>query len=307
MLRALLLSSVLLSAMVPAASARLVYHRTGTNQIVAARDDGSRARVITHGQDVLVAPNGRHALVATYRRGGAGPDMRLVSTSGGRARLLLRDAGFVERSFGGPNWSPNSRYVVAPDASGFTHLFDVKARRHRKLNAALFGSGSFSPDSSRLALALGDLDEDHSHVFLYSLRRERFKKLRYQGDLLTWGRGGLAYYTGWGLEVRTRPRGRAHRLMAHPPGRSVRPWDWSAGGHVLLAETEKLYEPMRAVLIKPASGAVRTLPNSFSEVNDLSRNGKRVLGVIDGNVVSVAPNGSTRVLARGADSPSWNR
>jgi len=60
------------------------------------------------------------------------------------------------------------------------------------------------------------------------------------------------------------------------------------------------------VLIDPQTKVARTLSPVFSEIDGVSRHGERVLGVVDGNVVSVGHDGRTSVLAPGAISPSWN-
>jgi ATP phosphoribosyltransferase len=96
--------------------------------------------------------------------------------------------------------------------------------------------------------------------------------------------------------------------MKHPSSeRTVLPLDWSADGSRLLAQVGGGPEPTRAVVITAATGAVKTLPLEFDDVVDFSRNGKRVLGIVGGDVVSVRLDGATRVLARNANSPSWNR
>jgi WD40 repeat protein len=275
---------------------------------VVARDDGSQARVVTRGLRALLAPNGRRVLVAARRRSGDWPDLRLVSARGGRARVLMRNAEFEPGDEGPlPAWAPNSRHVVAGNANnGIAFLFDVRRRRRRDLDRGFYAGGSFSPDSSRLALALGDARSQYPAVFLYGMRSRKTRLGFRRGNFVKWGRRGLAYAGPKGLMVRARPRGRSRLLFRHPPRASVQPVDWSADGRWILAAVKRSSARTLAVLIKKSSGERRTLPTAFAEVSDLSRSGKRVLGVVDGNVVSVHRSGTLRVLARSADSPSWN-
>src|SRR5207237_363393 len=51
------------------ALATIVFHRTGTNRIVAARDDGSHARTVARGCYALLAPRG--GLVAVAGKAGS--------------------------------------------------------------------------------------------------------------------------------------------------------------------------------------------------------------------------------------------
>lgn len=309
MLRGTMLGLALAAAAPSPAAAVLVYHRPGTHRIIAARNGGAHARQVGHGIDAQIAPDGRHALLCATRHSGEIFDVRVVSTSGGHSHVLLRDAEFGNRNIGGrPAWSPNSRSVVSADGSGFVFLIDPRHHRRRNLHAAMYGGGSFSPDSSRLALDLGDARDDSGALWLYGRRSKRFDQLGYDAALPTWGRGGLSYYDAKGLELRTGPRKRARRLVTHPPNQTVKPVDWSRSGKRLLAEVEKdAFGVERAILITPSTGAVHTVPGAFTEVSGLSRKGNRILGVIGGNVVSVEPNGTTHVLARNADHPSWSR
>jgi hypothetical protein len=88
---------------------------------------------------------------------------------------------------------------------------------------------------------------------------------------------------------------------------TLAPVDWSADGKRLLTQVVFDVGETQAVLINVATGRVQRLPNDFVEVRDLSRDGRRVLGVIGDDVVSVRADGTALVLARGADSPSWTR
>jgi hypothetical protein len=308
MLRVFLVSSVLFAAAAPAAHGRLVYHRTHTRKIVAARDDGSHASVIARGRRALIAPSGKRAIIATRARHGADFDLRLVSTRGGRPRMLLPHAEFNPGDQGPePSWAPDSRHIVAGDAdSGEAFLLEAKKRNRRDLDRRFYAGGSFSPDSSRLVLALSDLFDENSGVFTYGLRSRRFHAV-FDGDTLRWGQSGIAYWDNKGLKVRSRPTDRPRLLAAHPSDGPLQPVDWSADGNRLLAEIVPFNGPRHAVLLDLSSGMAHTVPVGFSQITDLSKNGRRVLGVIGGNVVAVAPDGSVRILASNADEPSWNR
>jgi hypothetical protein len=309
MARMILIALAMSSSVAPAAQARLLYHRSHTNKIVAAHDDGSHARLIARGRRALLAPNGRHAIVSFPRRR-TYPDLRVVATTRGRARVLLHKVEFEPGDDGPePGWSPDSRHVVAGRASdSVAFVIDTRNRRRRDLDQYSYGSGSFSPDGQRLALAIGDISLPHSSVFVYGMNSHKIRQAFHGGDAVQWGSGGLAYWNSKGLMLRRRPRSRPRLLVAHPARAIIRPVDWSANGRRLLAQIQSAPgEPRHAVIVNPKTRAAHVVPGAFEEVADLSRNGRRILGVMDGNVVAVAPNGHVRVLARDADSPGWNR
>ena len=64
---------------------------------------------------------------------------------------------------------------------------------------------------------------------------------------------------------------------------------------------------LQPVMIDPRTRTNRVVPQDFSELDGLSRHGKLILGVVNGNVVAATLPGSVRVLATGAVTPSWTR
>jgi WD40 repeat protein len=309
MIRAALVVALASVALPAAARAVVVYHRAHTNQIVAARNDGSRPHVVASGQNARVSPNGCKVLFARHVRKRTYPDLRLVSVLGGRSRLLLHDVGFGDGfSTLHPSWSPNSRSIVAGDASdGAGYLFDAKTRRRTDLQTyrtgLAFTGASFSVDSSRLAVELSDVRD--TKLFLYRRGHRGFKSI-VRGMSPVWGRGGIAFSTDRGLELVPR-LGAPKRLLVADTTASVQPVAWSAASGRLLAARESSNGRAKALLVTPATKRVVTFSQDFSEVDALSRDGKRVLGVVDGDVVAAAADGSSQMLAAGADNASWNR
>jgi hypothetical protein len=308
MLRGFFLAVGLLLACVSPAGATLVYQRTGVREIVAARDDGSHSHVIAHGINPIVSPSGRWVAFAKRRRVDA--DLRLVSIEGGQSRLLRHD--FPACACGPPIaqlkpvWSPDSRYLVALDASdGVAHLFDVARKSDRELTSG-YGSGGFSPDASRVAVGYSDGSSSFSQLAIYNIEHRQFRQIG-PGDAPVWGRQGLAFVRPAGLVFEEQIGGRA-RLLVPRKGRGfIYPVDWSADGEKLLAAVGSDEFALKALLITPNSGATVTLAPTFSEVDALSKHGTWVLGVAGNNVLAVKADGTTRVLAQNAVSASWTK
>ena len=104
-----------------------------------------------------------------------------------------------------------------------------------------------------------------------------------------------------------RHAGGQSRLLVPASTSVLYPLGWSAGGGRLLAAQGETEFTLKALLITPSSGQVVTFAPTFSEIDGLSKNGRHVLGVVDGNVVTAAADGSSRVLASSASSASWTR
>lgn len=98
------------------------------------------------------------------------------------------------------------------------------------------------------------------------------------------------------------------RLLV-PSGSSpfLYPVEWSRDGHRLLAAQGESDFALHALMIVPSTCRVTTLSPVFSQVDALSRDGNTILGVIDGDVVTVTADGAVTVLAHGAVNPSWTR
>ena len=310
MWRATALAVVL--GLLPAACARasVAYERQADGAIVVADARGGHPRVVAHGQTPELAPDGRHVAYVVHRFG-RGDAARVVGAHGGRPWTLLPD------TIGSPavTWSPDGRYAVA----GFEQacLVDVRLRRRRCLRLGLEGYGGavFSP-SGRTLLVDDEILPDDSELVRVSMRRGYLGRLPGTGYLPVWGRRWLAWlstdathYAGptfYGLGVTRDLRLRGKRtLLTTGADDALAPLAWSADGRRLLV-AESVQGGVRALLLSPATGAVVTLPTPFSGVAALSRDGRRVLGTIGDDVVSVRDDGTVTVLATGATSPSWD-
>jgi hypothetical protein len=312
MRRAVLLSVFFLLALAGNASAVLVYQQPVTQAIVAARDDGSGAKVIAHGSYPAVSLDGRRVafLASSNTVGSTGP-ARLVATSGGPSRQLLRNSFAVTSR--AAVWSPDDRHLLVGSTSG-AWLIDVVHHRRRLIPIEDgYGGAMFSEDGLRVLV--DDLvPHGEEYVAESRLGTRTVKKLPGRG-LPVWGKGGLAYAesdethgdrgTFRRIVLRKKLEGRARVLLRTGP-QLLYPVAWSAGGtRLLVAEGQFDGSSLRAALIDPNTGGVQTLPIAFSAIEGLSRDGTRVLGEMGGNVVSVGVAGDVRVLAQGATSPSW--
>jgi hypothetical protein len=284
-----------------ARGAVLVYQDRHTNDILAAYATGSQARVIAHGHEPFVSPDGRR--VAFFKRATrqSNDDLYVVSTKGGRPRLVARGA-WTQTDPRSQMWSPDSRHLVVGDVTGYAaFLVDVVRRTRRVVPLDSFGGVSFSPSGKQFAIV-----DDHGRgADIYVLRSDgsHSRHLAAEAGWPVWGRPGIAFATGAGVVLKPGPGKRGRRLA------SARPIAWSVDGSVLLGATRcDSVDSCRALLIDPTTGATRELPFTFTPLDGLSRDGSLVLGEMDGNVVSARADGTNlRVLAREATAATWTR
>lgn len=296
---AALLALVVAVLVAPDASgAVLVYQDPHTNDIYAAYATGSHARVIAHGREPFVSPDGRRVAFFKRARGQSLDNLYVVSTKGGRARLVVRDAWTQTDP---QMWSPDSRHLVVGSTYA-AFLVDVVRRTHREVPLESFGGVSFSPSGKQFALVDANLRDPDIYVFRSDGSHPRL--LAAEAGWPVWGRPGIAFSTGAGLVLKPGP-GKRGRVLS----RSARAIAWSADGGVLLGATRcDSPDSCRAVLIDPTTGATRELPFTFTPLDGLSGDGSLVLGEMDGNVVSVRADGTKlRVLAHEATAATWTR
>jgi len=294
---------VVLAGTAPSAGAVLVYVRPSSQEVVVARDDGSAPQVVAqHSIYARVSPDGRQLVYEPSRRGGG---LRLMSVHGGRSWFVASDPsaspGFPSS---GVAWSPNGRYIaVGQDPVGLV-VYDV-ARRRRLFRSPLlsFGGASFSPDSSHLVYQSSGIREDNLGVT--SVTKIELRLLARNADTPVWGRGGLAFTRSKkppGIALKTRRSSQLIVPFGFPS--LLFAVDWSRDGRRLLAVRAP---PVRALLVTPSTRQITTLSPTFSEVDALSRDGTTILGVINGDVVTVTASGTATVIAHGAVNPSWTR
>jgi len=255
----------------------------------------------------------------------------VVPAAGGRSRTLLRnweDTGAVA-------WAPNARTVAAVTGPqlGTKRLILINVATGRIVRTVAtapdFGSVSFAPNGSRLAYSVA-VGQTGSDIFTagtsggapVALTRDH----RSSGPV--WGRH-------WIVFSRSRPPARQgdapkldlylvepsghglHRLTHTNPGfllQGLVATAWSADGTRLLAEFTG-QDTSYAETVNPVTGQVRRLGTAAQGLVGyaLSANGRTVLATTggpdpsDSNVVAVPYGGGRlRVLARHAQSPSWN-
>jgi WD40-like Beta Propeller Repeat len=300
-------------AAAPPAAAVLVYQSTETRQgserhvVVAARNDGSHARVVAGGFAPSVSPDGR--LVAYFTTGRSGIDLYVTRTEGGATPRLLIHAkayhwGYLLL------WSPDSRFLLAPRLSGpGAYLVDVRRGTRRLTPTRQYAGAAFSPDGSRIVLDEAfDCDDCSDRlVLLRSGSLEKERTIRGFGP--AWGARGLAFARRNRIMI-VRDIDSQPKTLLSADREVLVPVDWSASGRRLLAVTATRFPTatFRGLLVRRADGAATEVPYAFRTVVALSRDGRTILGESPGSdVVSVAADGTERVLARRARRPSWTK
>lgn len=295
----------LLSALglVAPAHATLVYERpTEQGDVVAARNDGSRAHVIAHGLVPRTSPDGR--LVAYFRSTRRESDLYVVGIGGSHLRRLAR--GAADYGPGSLIWSADSRRILVGRAQGSdAFLIDLRAhtRRHVRL-ADDFSSAAFDPRGNRF-VACTAFQRSTPQLTLFGSAGEAHEPLGNGCDPV-WGRKGLAFSRSHRILFRAQVR-RGSRTLLRMDASTLYPVDWSQTGGRLLVFARHARSAGRAITIGLESRRVRQSVATLSDVDDLSRDGQQILGVAGGNVVETTINGQPQVLAYGAIFPSWSK
>ena len=270
---------------------------------MASRPDGSDPRVVAHGFAPQVSPNGHY--VAYFTPGGSEGDKLYVVGVRGLHRRLLTGGVFApptrDRSVA---WSPDERYLVVGNVRGRGgYLVDVRAGTRAPVRTEDdYGGASFAPDGETFAIVnlFGTAD-------LFAVRTaDRRKRPLGSGFAPVWGIPGLAFAREHRVLLRPRIDGSA-RTVYQKADSVVVPVDWSADGEWLLIAryVSTPASGIRAILRDPDAGT-RVLPGKFAAIAGLSRDGTRVLGEQNGNVVAANRAGGVRVLAQHATRPSWS-
>jgi Tol biopolymer transport system component len=300
---ATLAASMLLTA---PAQAVLVYERPDARQVVAAQNDGSAPRVLFRGADPQVPPDGR---TVTFLRASAHTsDLRLGDIDGTHSSRLLRD-GHLQWPLANEAWAPNGEFVVAADAVAKAHVFDPMANQLGSIerDGWVYTSSAFSPKSTRILFDRAPVEDPGAPGILELRGRDGRNPERVgRGDYPVWGPGGIAYTARDGIRLRRGLHGRSRLILKEQFGFRW-PVAWSKDGRRLLVARGVSDQARHAVIVVPEKGRIFILPQTFSEISDLSKDGKRVLGVVANDVVSIGTGGRSRTLARNAESPSWTK
>ncbi len=276
--------------------------------IVSARPDGSHPRRIAVGGEPLISPSGRWI---AYIGSGARPGLRLIGSTGGRARVIASAHEPLA-------WSQDSTHLLASAAQG-VRLVDVgtgTSELIRLRGDAGSGSFSFAPDGRSFAYQQSD------NIYSYSLATGTTTQLtsgRRAGTPL-WGRGGLAYQ-------RFGKGPKAGIWVMHdgqPPGEQITaahegisPAAWSADGTRMLAANPSTNNG-RLWAVNVTAHTARQLTPWRGDLypQGLSRDGRTVLAAVGcgggdspyGEVETIPFAGGTPTLiVRGPCRASWNR
>jgi hypothetical protein len=270
--------------------------------IVVAHNDGSGARVVAHGHNPLIAPNGKSVAYFARPRDGSYDNLRLVPVAGGRSRLLLRHS-FVPDPRVPFAWSHDSRRIVASSADRpEAALVDVRTRKRRNVEVDFQCDGaSFSPDDSQVVI---DNGAPHGSTLLLARVSGGRSRAIADGGGAVWVHDGI-FFTHNGIRWLRRPDAQPRTVYkGHGTPLLVTVGASADGGTVLVAEGPSDDE-MSPVLIGAKSHTARSVPAVFSDIDAVSRHGRRVLGVAGGNVVVAARDGTTTIVATHAFNPSW--
>jgi hypothetical protein len=297
-------TAIAMLAFAAPADAVLVYQGQPVNggdaPIVAAKNDGSEARVIAAGLGPRVSPSGHKVAYAS------GLSLWVVGNRGRRRHLLTRGA-YNTGAFLPFVWSHDDRHLIASTTGDGAWLIDVRDRTktRMRLNKEYIGA-SFAPGDSMFAIASFSEVNDGTFtaIRIPSLKRHPLG----DGVAPMWGEHGLAFNRAGRLLLLTHLYERPETLLR----RGAVPFDWSADGKRLLAyENDSLAH--QALLIDLGPRHIKRLKQHIFPAQ-LSRDGTEVLGETgqspneaDGDVVVREPKGTLKVLATNATRPSWTK
>jgi Tol biopolymer transport system component len=335
---AALAAAAALLALPSAAQATLVFTRKTLHPVIwAANDNGSHARVIVHGTNPRISPDGK--TIAYYRQ---------QKAHGYRAELMVTAAdgsGSPDRLLGNWSepfvfdWSPDSTTVAAitgPETGKKRLvLISVATGAQRTISKGYFGGVSFSPDGGQIAFSKAGSENypPRSDVYSFDLATGKTTQLTHdkRSETPLWGPAGQIVFIKL-LGEKTRKYGpKSDLFLIDASGGQVKrlthtkvepllfglsPTQWSASGKQLLTEFGG-QDTTYAVTVNPKTGAERTLTRERETGfvgTALSADGSTVLGSIGGfepgpghKVVTIPyAGGKPKMLAANASEPDWN-
>jgi Tol biopolymer transport system component len=335
---AALAAAAALLALPAAAQATLVFTRHTLNPVIwSANDDGSHARVIVHGTNPRISPDGK--TIAYYRiqkAHGYRAELVVIPADGsGSPRLLL------------PNWSESYVFDWSPDSTTVAAitgpvtgkkrlvLINVASGEQRTISKGFFSGVSFAPEGGQIAFSKAGSENypPRSDVFGFDLATGKTTRLTHDKRSQTplWGPNGQIVFIEL-LGEKSRKYGpKSDLFLMDASGGQVKrlthtkvdpllfglsPTQWSASGKQLLTEFGG-QDTTYAVTVNPLTGAEKTLTKERETGfvgTALSADGSTVLGSIGGfepgpghKVVTIPyKGGKPKTLANNASEPDWN-
>ena len=307
----------------------LVYtrHLNGEAQAVwIAHLDGSHPRLLVRqGLFGAVSPDGRWVAydrcLASRERchtGNAPFALFLISTSGGKARLLARSTTY-------PSWSPKSDRIVGLRRNLLVSI-DLDGKTKLLERSPAIAGWSFSPDGEWLVYAEARQHTGcDSDLFVVPARGGEERRLTRGRDVFpVWGTHWIAFSRypkscAYARRIwRIRPDATGERPVTAPPApRFARngyygldPIDWTPDEIALLGGLATEWGP-EAIRVDVTTGAFRRLSGYALDVSSDGRFALVDSGGSEGpqTIASVRiSDGRRRVLAHGDVAfPSWNR
>jgi len=339
LLAATVIAGLLFAFLLPAvARATLVFQRGLTSPSVwTAADNGAGARKLASGSMPRISPDGSTVAYSVTPSGGEyKPQLMVVPAAGGTPRLLAN--GW--RNPYAFAWSPDSKRiatVIGPEVGAQQLVvIEVATGASRTVASGYFYGVSFSPDGTTLVYgrAASEAYPQRSDVYTAAVAGGPPRAITSDHRSLDplWGPSNRIVFVKL-LEANRRRYGPKNELyLMNPNGSAVRrlthtkvgslvqgltPTDWSSSGARLLSEFVG-QDTSYAVTVNALTGAQREVAGGGRGTfvgTALSGNGATVLGFTGGfepgprhNVVTVPyAGGRTRVIARNALNPDWNR
>ncbi len=336
---AALTAAAALLALPAAAQATLVFTRNIFHpQVWVANDNGSGAKLLAHGRQPRVSPDGQTVVYERSQKShGYRAELMLVSANGGSAPQLLLTNWAEPFVF---SWSPDSSTIAVVAGSGIGSrrllAIDLANGSQQTIAKGYFSGVSFSPDGTELVYSKAGGEQYPPRSDIYRASLATGKSVRLTKDHISetplWGPNGQVVFVKL-LEADKRQYGpKGDLFLMNPEGGQVKrlthtkvapllfglsPTQWSASGNQLLTEFGG-QDTTYAVTVNPKTGAEKTLTKERETGfvgTALSADGSTVLGSLGGfepgpghKVVTIPyKGGKPKTLANNASEPDWSR